>query len=622
MKRFALAFILAATVLPSVAAAADSQFSLTPVGRVRFPERAYLLDLPRHAVLTRGHVYVRENGQPVDAFTLDPALSAGRLAIVLALDASNSMQGLPLRQAVGAARGFVNRAGSDAPIGIVAFNQASSILLKPTSNRDSIDRALAKTPATAEGTRIYDALVASIKLVTASGAAGGSIVLLSDGRDTGSAALLARVAAVAHRAHVRIFTVGLKSATFRPGALNLIAKRTGGDFVEATTAGDLGSIYAALGDRLAREYLLDYKSAKAPGDHVTLNVTVDGFGASNVRYVAGTGGAIAPFRRSLGERFWSSPLSLVLVALLAAALVAAAVAGIIRAPRGGGFRSRMAHFVAPAPPVAPTEPESAARLLPSELFLRRSSLRQSQWWTRLVDELAIAEIDISAEQVVFGTAVATILLMFLLGLIGGIFVPLGLFVPLAVRGALKQKLSRVRGNFAEQLPDNLQVLASALRAGHSFSGALSVVAADTDEPSRREFRRVVADDQLGIPVEESLREVAIRMANDDLEQVALVAELQRQTGGNMAEVLDRVVETVRGRFDLRRLVKTLTAQGRMARWIVSLLPAFLALLLSVINPHYIAPLFTTGTGQVLLVISIVMVVSGSLLIRRIVDIKV
>ncbi len=90
----------------------------------------------------------------------------------------------------------------------------------------------------------------------------------------------------------------------------------------------------------------------------------------------------------------------------------------------------------------------------------------------------------------------------------------------------------------------------------------------------------------------------------------------------MAEVLETVVETIRDRFDLRRLVKTLTAQGRMARWILTLLPVFLALAISLLNPAYMSPLFNTTPGQVLVAIAAVMVVTGSLVIKRIVNIKV
>ena len=161
-----------------------------------------------------------------------------------------------------------------------------------------------------------------------------------------------------------------------------------------------------------------------------------------------------------------------------------------------------------------------------------------------------------------------------------------------------------------------------MRAGHSFIGALAVVVDDSAEPSASEFRRVVADEQFGVPLEDALASVVERMDNRDLAQVALVAALQRETGGNTAEVLERVTETIRERFELRRLVKTLTAQGRMSRWIVSALPVLLLAAISALNPRYMSPLFSHSLGRVLLVVAAVMVVSGSLVIKRIVDIKV
>ena len=101
-----------------------------------------------------------------------------------------------------------------------------------------------------------------------------------------------------------------------------------------------------------------------------------------------------------------------------------------------------------------------------------------------------------------------------------------------------------------------------------------------------------------------------------------MAALQRQTGGNTAEVLDRVTETIRERFELRRTVRTLTAQGRLSRWVVSLLPLFLLLVISLLNPHYIHPLVATLPGRIAIGFAAVMVVSGSLVIKRIINIKV
>src|SRR5262249_2061598 len=156
--------------------------------------------------------------------------------------------------------------------------------------------------------------------------------------------------------------------------------------------------------------------------------------------------------------------------------------------------------------------------------------------------------------------------------------------------------STKRRAFAEQLPDNLEVLASALRAGHSLVGGLSVMTDDAAEPSKTEFRRVLTDEQLGIQLEDALKVCIHRMDNKDLDTVARVAKLQREMGSDSAEVLDRVVEAVRTRMELRRLIRSLTAQGRMSRWILTLLPVGLAVILTILSSTYMHPLFHTVTG--------------------------
>jgi tight adherence protein B len=107
-----------------------------------------------------------------------------------------------------------------------------------------------------------------------------------------------------------------------------------------------------------------------------------------------------------------------------------------------------------------------------------------------------------------------------------------------------------------------------------------------------------------------------------MDQVALIALLQRETGGSSAEVIDQVTDNVRGRMEVRRLVRTLTAQGRLARWIVSLMPVFLVFAILAIYPRFLDPLFDTAFGIVALVVAGLMVVAGSFVIKRIIEIKV
>ena len=154
------------------------------------------------------------------------------------------------------------------------------------------------------------------------------------------------------------------------------------------------------------------------------------------------------------------------------------------------------------------------------------------------------------------------------------------------------------------------MLASALRAGHSLAGAMGVVADEAPEPSKREFRRVVTDEQLGIPLDEALEVTAKRMQNPDLDQVAVLALVQREAGGNTAEVLDQVIANIRARMDIRRLVDVLTAQGKFSRWIVALVPVGIFIFLILVNPSHLDPLFHEPIGQVAVISAILMVLLG------------
>jgi tight adherence protein B len=615
------ALVLSAALAATAGADTSGGFThLTPIGRVRAPERGFLLDLPPATQIAPSHVRVFENGRQIHGFTLTPIQSVERrFGVVLVLDASNSMRGPAEQAALSAARAFVRRAGASARIGVVAFNNSPTVLATPAQGAAAVTSALSKEPKLAYGTRINDAVGEAFPLLAGSDLSSGSVVLLSDGADTGSRLTEQQVVRQARVQHIRVFTVGLRSASFRPRSLRRIAAATGGSYFEAASIDDLTSIYANLGRRLSTEYVLRYTSRNAPGTHVSVRVRIAGLGDVSASYVTAKPAPIAPFHRSVFERFWSSPASLALIALLSAGLAAFGAVLLFRVPKGTLLK-RIGEFVSV---MSPEEEAAQHKALRTKVFAgAEESLAKTKWWAQFNEELEIARVPIPAIQILVGTAVATLLVGLILLLISPLFIVFALGVPFIARELTRRKLKSVRDDFADQLPDNLQVLASALRAGHSFVGALSVVAADAPEPAQREFRRVVADDQLGVPIDESLRDVARRMESTELEQVGLLAELQRESGGNMAEVLDTVVETIRDRFDLRRLIKTLTAQGRMARWILTLLPVFLALAISLFNPSYMRPLFTTGAGQALVALAVAMLIAGSLLIKRIVNIKV
>ena len=623
-----LAAALAAAGTAGSAAAAESPLRLTEA-QALFPDRAYVLTLPSRMQIRAREMKVVENGEPVSELSVVPvgAASERQFGVVLAIDASWSMHGRPIQSALEAARAFAARRSQREQMAVVAFNNRARVLLPFTTDGARIRAALAVPPRLRYGTHVYDAVGTAARLLRDAHVSVGAIVLLSDGADTGSRLREAAVARDVRSARIRVFTVGLASSSFKPRPLRHLARDTGGQYSKASSPAELQAIYAALGSKLAREYLIRYRSDAGPGERITVSVRVRGLpgvvssGYETPRRAPNTKKA-SPYHESFVHRLLSSSVTAFLVALLAASLVAVAVVAVVSGWRRGTLRKRMADFVSlPTPP----EKERPSVVLTDRVQVgTEKMLSGTRWWGRFVADLELADVSVPPERLVLFTFVGTFLSIWLLSVVTGslLFALLGLAVPFLVRAWIKRKVERKRRLFGEQLPDNLQVLASAMRAGHSFIGALSVVVDDAPEPSRSEFRRVIADEQLGVPLEDALHVVVERMESRELEQVALVAGLQRQSGGNTAEVLDRVTETIRERAELRRTVQTLTAQGRLSRWVVSLLPPVLVLVISLINPGYMRVLYHGTGGRIALVFATLMVISGSLVIKRIINIKV
>jgi tight adherence protein B len=617
LSRPLLASALATLIVSAASAAATPELQIAPVTKLPFPERGYVISIPEATQLSPGSVEVRENGLRVSGLRVDPLTSSGlRVGVVLALDASESMTGAPAAAALDSARAFVSHRTDSEDVGIVAFNGSVSVLQDLTRDDAALRGALGHQPPLAHGTRIYDALSRSLALLSDAKIASGSIVLLSDGADLGSLDSLAKVVAAAKERRVRIFTVGLRSGAFDPQPLRTIADRTGGSYTEARSAAELASIYERLGEQLAGEYLVRYRSAARPMSQVEVSVSIDGSGSARTGYVAPTPSLLAPYHRSRLATFLLSGGSPVLISLFFGLLVCALLFVLGRGPKTTVV-DRVQRFVSEKPGA---RSQQAATIALQAAARNRYS---SGWWAQLERDLELARMTVTARQVA-GMALGGTFLIALIALLfsAPLFALFGFVTPFIARAVVRRKLKAVRQEFAEQFPGSLQVLASALRAGHSFNGALGVVVDNVHEPARSELARVVQDDRLGVMPEEAMRKLARRMANRDIEQVALLAELQRTSGGNSAEILDTVVGTIRERAEMRRLVRTLTAQGRMARWILTALPIFLTAFLWLVHPDLMGSFFSSSGGQIALVGAAAMVATGSLIIQRIIDIEV
>ena len=248
----------------------------------------------------------------------------------------------------------------------------------------------------------------------------------------------------------------------------------------------------------------------------------------------------------------------------------------------------------------------------------------SNWFnlSRLFEQ---AEVEMSVATFIgicFGLATAATSLCAYLGLNIAIAPVVGLvFGALPLLWLLYRRKRRLN-KFASQLPDALELIARALRAGHSLAAGFHLVSQESSNPIAKEFGQVFEEQNLGIPFEEALENLAERVPNLDLKFFVTAIVLQRQTGGDLAEILDKIGRLIRERFQIWGQVQALTGEGRLSGVVLLALPPLLFVTVYRLNPEYLSLLFTDELGKKMLVGGIVMQIVGALVIRKIVNIRV
>lgn len=611
----AVAFVAAVALTPASAGAAG-EVDVRLNEATKWPERQLVLSLPDKRALSAGQVTVLENGAAVHRARVTSEANNRKRGVILAIDASLTMRGEPIRQAMIAARAFARRRSANTAMGVIFFSREPRVALAPTTDGSRIGATLAVGPEVTRGTKIFDAASTGIASLRDAGLTSGAIVVLSDGAEAqrGSAITPSGLAALARRSNIRIFSVGLSSRSFDPTSLQTMAASTGGRYGEAARPRDLPPLFAALGDRLSSEYVVSYRSTSRAGAPVQVEATVDGFsGASTASYQAP---ALAFEDLRPGSATAAddglSPGRVTVLAVLGFMVIALVLFLLLR-PKQRSVVSRVTDFAGGETIAAPTL---------ADVRLRKER-QPSDRWRRYAELVELSGVGLTPVALALWTALGTIALAAYLGLAVGqpLLMILALAVPIAVRVFVKSRLNARRRAFDDQLPDNLQVLASALRAGYSFSAGMASMAEDAPEPSRSELRRASADEQLGVDVADALRAVGERMESPEIDYVGIVAKMQREAGGNTAEVLDQVIETVRARQQLKRMVRTLTAQGRMGGAIISASPIVVCIGMALQNPGYFDPMLDSPIGVLLLIAGVIMLACGWLIIRKIVDVE-
>ena len=650
--------VAAAGVGPAQAAAPVNSLYGWQVAGAIYPARALDLFAPVGTSLTPARVHVSENGHAIRPLTVTPVSRAARgdFGVEVLVDRSVSVPVDGQRAELAALRAFAATRTGNQQLGIVTISGHPALGLPQTADAGTISARLASPLPSAPGQDVTRAMTLGLAQLTASHVALGAIVVVSDGVGiTTVPGAGSGVQSAAAAAGVPVITVGVQDSASTAASLRALAQAAPGQFT-TVNPDQLSATMQTVNRVVTRGAVVRWRSRQPAGRLVRVTTSVDGVHGMT-RTVYRTPGTAAPrpvvrvaphfppaafqgapqlaphpsFAVSAATPATPPPTGPVATAsssstrlpLAGAALVGALIAIafylIFHRPGQHAVRTRIGNYL----PALQDDDDTTDSLGAPKAD--GSLLNRTSWWPAFVANVAVARSLHTPAALVKRAAIGGVITAGLLMLISGstllAVLPL-IGWPFALRYAMRRAARKQQEKFRDTLPGYLQDLASAMRVGRSFVSAITVVADGAEEPLRSELERAVTDESLGMPLEVALEAVAHRMDAPDMEQVALVAGLNRRSGSNVSEALDRVAEGARERGDMRREVKALTGQAKMSSSVLTALPALLLGAISLISPAYSYPFWHTTVGPILLAVGATLVFAGWKVMKKISEVKV
>jgi tight adherence protein B len=567
-----------------------------------------------------GKISVTIGGEPVKAEAQAASQSnAIERTSILAIDTSDSMRGARITEAKKAAGAYLDAAPANVRIGVLTFDDTVKVLVPPGLDRGAARTAIAGLTLT-RNTALYDGVLGALDAAGPKGDDAGQrrILVLSDGKDTTGTSLSEVIKAI-KESGATVDAVSLQQSDAESGPLRAIAAAGKGTVLNAAEPAALSAAFASEADALARQIVV---TAAVPekakdSDNVSVSVPVGTTTLTAAAYLPvrsqdatksptlGLGPApVQSGRFDLPQGVVFGGVAAIGIGVLGVIVVlamgrppASSEDRIGEQMRAYGMYATPGQGATGAPnqPAAPLSLAGQARLAAEKALANNRSLE-----ARIAVRLEAAGMALKpAEWLLIRAGVAVVA-----GLVGALIgsgsIILGLiFLVAGVVGPgiyLRLKRSRRLNAFGTGLADTLQLMSGSLSAGLSLAQSIDTIVREGQEPITSEFKRVVVESRLGVPLEDSLEGVAARMESRDFEWVVMAIRIQREVGGNLAELLLTVADTLREREYLRRHVRALSAEGRLSCYILGALPPGFLLYLTVSKPTYTHPMYTTPIG--------------------------
>ncbi len=577
---------------------------------------------------------VREDDRIVQTSAAVPLSDQRALGIVLVIDSSASMQqGALIERVLDGARAFVGDKSAVDQIAIVSFNTQVLLMQDFTSDKALLEAAIDKI-AIGPDTALYDGILRATALFGDTSLQ-PNLIVFSDGGDTASTASAERAQASVENAGAALFAIGVENSGFK--ILEGMAAATGGSSAIASDPAGVGSLFQKVQETLRRQYVVTYAST-ASGGSIPLTLSV-GDQQASAEFAGGSnqGGAASlkpeVVAKPSGPAFLrgSFGLWLGLLLVLVAAVTLIVSVGTTFLGRENSLNRALLPYGEGYVASAEDDDDGKSPQLAQTPMLQRAVEATGQFaerqgfLTKIEAQLERANLPLRPPEAIFfyfaGVVVLGLLLIAITGnafgaLIGTVLAAL---VPPATLSFLAKRRQKA---FDSLLPDTLQLLASTLRAGYSLMQGVEAVSREVSEPVGRELRRVVTEARLGRPLEESLEQVAERMDSGDFGWAVMAIRIQREVGGNLAELLVTVAETMTERERLRRDVNALTAEGKISAIVLTILPLGLGLFIYSVNPDYMAPLFEETIGKMLLGGALLLMLFGFWWMKKTIEIDI
>lgn len=625
----AAAALLGLSVAPAKAVDPPGTLVVRSLDATSAPEVKAVLQYTGPLTSAVKNVTVRENGRIVpDAHVVPLSESAARVGVVLVLDTSGSMRtGDRIELAKQAIETFVAGRGPSEQIALVTFSDSPRVMHGFSADSGASD---AVQPLVAAGeTALWDAVKVAVGMYANQADMQPNVLVLSDGTDSVSKASAQEAKAAAVAAHIPVSAIGLTGVGYDGAELASMAQATGGRFQASTKAADLESMFGQIRRDLNQQFQVvwDAKSTAPEVSFQLQGAVADGVvpdgGASH-------GSATRPKVVSTGEPFMAgSFFKLIVMLMFGFAGLAAAYGGmLVYNAKANPLNRRLAVYGGGGL-------DAAAMGKKSNEIASTEVVRKAVEWTAeagksiglygwIEKNLETARLPLRAAEAAFFTFAFSIAAGFAFAALKGILV--GLLAVILVLGGAMATLAflakRTKKKFVRQLPPALQLLASSLRAGYSLLQGCESVSHEIGGPFGAELKRVMTEARLGRPLEDALELAAERVDSDDFRWVVMAIAIQREVGGNLAELLDTVAETMRARTRLKGEVKALTAEGRASAMMLGIMPPALGTAMGVMSPGYLDPLFHQTTGKIMLGVAGTGVVIGFFWMQKIIKVDI